>query len=770
MRSIWNELKRRKVVRVATTYTVCAWLLIQVVVSVEEPLGLPDWTDTLVLLLLGVGFFIAVVLAWAFDLTPDGIRRTARHPEGGSPSSGLTAGYALTLVGAGLFGAGAVWLAFRDTDAEWLRSTALPSVEAALSVGDWQTAFAHAVEIERRVPDAPELEELWPRMAWRTSIVTDPAGATTFRRPYAGDEDGWVSMGRTPLEDVRIPYGLSELRFELEGYRPLHRTIGGGHVNWEELGELRRSTDGLIGTGTFRLDPLDDGRERKVRVPGWDLPIGGELVTLEDFYLDRYEVTNAEYKAFIDAGGYDQRGLWDPVVTGGDTLAWEDATARFFVDATGRPGPSAWEAGDYPAGEDDHPVEGVSWYEASAYARFMGEELPTAQHWQRALAIASLAWQLPESNVDGTGTRPVSESAAISYAGAYDLAGNVREWTSTPTGEEFVILGGSWADPGYVVAVGNTSAQPLNRSRGNGFRLAITSDDPPVMARVRAEVPEGEVASSVLTREPVGDAVFQAYGRSFDYRRERLDDVVEEVAESRNWVREIISFDAGYRGERMRLYLYLPTAATPPYQTVVYWPGWDTFRLTSVDQYLAKQADFVLTTGRAVAFPVYQGTFERSDGSGRPAFNSTAYRDNALDAVKDLRRTLDYLETRTDIDARSFAFYGYSWGGVNGPAALAHEPRLRAAIIYVGHLRDDLAGSPEIDPVNALPRVRIPVLLLSGEFDFLVPIENARRYFDLLGSPIKEHVETPGSHFVPREELIRRSVDWLDRHLGRPTR
>lgn len=72
--SMLQEIRRRKVFQVAAVYSVVAWLVIQVVDVVNEPLNLPGWLDTVVIVLLGVGFPIAVILAWAFDLTPEGIR------------------------------------------------------------------------------------------------------------------------------------------------------------------------------------------------------------------------------------------------------------------------------------------------------------------------------------------------------------------------------------------------------------------------------------------------------------------------------------------------------------------------------------------------------------------------------------------------------------------------------------------------------------------------------------------------------------------------
>lgn len=74
--SFLGELKRRNVVRVAGVYAVVGWLLVQISASLEEAVGLPPWFDGLVVSLLVIGFPIALIFAWAFELTPDGIKRT----------------------------------------------------------------------------------------------------------------------------------------------------------------------------------------------------------------------------------------------------------------------------------------------------------------------------------------------------------------------------------------------------------------------------------------------------------------------------------------------------------------------------------------------------------------------------------------------------------------------------------------------------------------------------------------------------------------------
>ena len=95
----------------------------------------------------------------------------------------------------------------------------------------------------------------------------------------------------------------------------------------------------------------------------------------------RYEVTNKEYKEFIDGGGYDDLRYWTfPIYNNGIPISRE-AALELFVDKTGIRGPAQWEVGNYAYGQDNYPVTGISWYEASAYAAFRGKMLPTVYHW-----------------------------------------------------------------------------------------------------------------------------------------------------------------------------------------------------------------------------------------------------------------------------------------------------------------------------------------------------------------------------------------------------
>jgi dienelactone hydrolase len=666
------------------------------------------------------------------------------------------------MVAAGV-GAGFFWLFGHNGASDWLDTKAIPQIEKDIDGGDWEGAYKLTKAAQARVPDAPELAELWKRFSWRVTLESDPPGAKVYRRAYDAPESAWEELGRTPIKERRIPFGMSRLRLERDGYLPLERLFGSGILLGDEFPTSGTEIFAVVPAETYKLDTASTLPEGKVRVPGRSEVIGAEQVAFDDFFLDRTEVTNAAFKAFVDAGGYRTATYWDPIVRDGKPLPFEEAMA-LFVDKTGRLGPSTWEAGDYPDGQAGFPVSGVSWYEAAAYARFMRQELPTRYHWRHAFDGASMRWQLPAANLEGSGPRAVNDSKSMSFVGAFDLAGNVREWVANEQDGQRMILGGSYNDPANVAMNLGTMAPALDRSPGNGFRLAIMRDDPHVAELARAPAPQFSLAGWA---EPVSDELFAAYSRAFVYEKTPLKAKIEASETTRLWTRQRITFDAAYGGERMMLYLYLPTNGSPPYQTVTFWPGSNAALYTAIDQ-LGMRLDFVLKSGRAVAFPVFKGMIERGNGSFINAIaDPIAYRDLTIEQVKDLRRSIDYLETRSDIDPNAIAYFGHSWGGTSGPAALAHEPHIKAAILYLGFVFPGL--EPEIDSINALPRVKVPTLLLNGEFDS-VPLENTRHFFSLLGTPPedKKHVIAIGGHFVPQDVLVRETLDWLDKYLGPP--
>jgi iron(II)-dependent oxidoreductase len=203
------------------------------------------------------------------------------------------------------------------------------------------------------------------------------------------------------------------------------------------LQDLAEAT-ALVPEGEVLLGQIDESPEAGDLDFGETAASQVRAVRVEPLFLDRYPVTNAQFYEFVAAGGYQDAALWDttilPAVLG-------------FVDQTGQPGPRFWSGGCYDAAKKDHPVVGVSWYEAAAYARWAGKRLPTDAEWVKAgswpasLAVTTRSqrrypWgdgmDRGRANLWGSGpkgTVPVTAFAdGVSVGGVYQLIGNVWEW------------------------------------------------------------------------------------------------------------------------------------------------------------------------------------------------------------------------------------------------------------------------------------------------------------------------------------------------------
>ena len=221
----------------------------------------------------------------------------------------------------------------------------------------------------------------------------------------------------------------------------------------------------------------------------------------------------------------------------------------------------------------------------------------------------------------------------------------------------------------------------------------------------------------------------------------------------------------------MFAYLYLPRQSRPPLQTVVLFPGSNAIdtRSSAEIPWMTDLLGFIFKSGRALVFPVYKGTYERGDDLKSDYPNtSISWRDHVIAWSKDLGRSIDYLETRPDIDSRKLAYFGASWGGSMGSVLPAVEPRIKACVLVSPGFNLQ-KSRPEVDELNFAPRVTVPVLMLNGRFDYFYPPETSQEpMFRFLGTP-KEHkrrVVYDTGHNIPQNELIRETLDWLDKYLG----
>jgi formylglycine-generating enzyme required for sulfatase activity/dienelactone hydrolase/tRNA A-37 threonylcarbamoyl transferase component Bud32 len=650
----------------------------------------------------------------------------------------------------------------------------LAEIERLASDGAIAAAYELAGQVAEKVPNDTALARLRPMFTDFLNVVTDPPGALLFRRRYDAPEDAWELVGRTPLDSVLVPkrgIGGFSYRFRVEraGYRPVDFLphILSDWAQWRGVGRL----------DTLRMDREEDLPADMVRVPAFqmadNLHEGTEALTVGDYFMDRYEVNNAQYKAFLDAGGYSKPEYWiEPFER--DGAVWSrDQAMREFVDRTGRPGPSTWELGTFPEGQGNYPVSGISWYEAAAYARFVGKELPSSWHWVRAALRhqRETSWiYIPESNLGGKGPRPVG--GAMNAYGLYDIAGNVREWGRNRIEGGRVTRGGAWGDAEFHVGwlIGRP---PMDRSPDNGIRLVRQSEPDSTAAHFLADV-RPSVRKDFTNAKPVGDAEFRIYARLFDYDSLPLAPATELSDTSAYYRMEKVTFAAAYGGERMAVYVFLPRNAQPPYQPIIFWPGSGAMTSTTLKgEEMLQWVGFIPRSGRALVLPLYKGSYERDDAEFSTRISlpqpNNYYRDLAIQWVKDLRRTIDWLETRKDMDAGRVGLYGISWGGQIAPVALAVEPRVRATALDIGGLWAGSVAPPEVEPVNYLPRVTSPVLMLNGRYDVVFDYETSQLpFFRLLGTPAadKRHYVYPTSHEVPMDKLVPLVLDWFDRYLG----
>ncbi|MBI3665177.1 MAG: SUMF1/EgtB/PvdO family nonheme iron enzyme, partial [Acidobacteria bacterium] len=592
---------------------------------------------------------------------------------------------------------------------------------------------------------------------------------------YAAVKGEWRYLGRSPMDGVRIPKGYFRWKYTLQGFAPVE--AAGSEPSTKTI----LDKEGAAPPGMARV-PVGEFRALLAGI--------GVLgpVELGDYWIDRYEVTNRQFKEFVDRGGYQKRENWKyQFVKEARVLTWEQGMAEFH-DSTGRPGPSTWEAGGYPAGQEDFPVAGVSWYEAAAYAEFAGKSLPTIYHWYRAAAVPAAPYIVPLSNFGGSGPARVGTYEGIGPYGTYDMAGNVKEWSWNEEAGRRYILGGGWNEPAYLFSWAEPRL-PFDRSRLNGFRCvkyAGSGGAPEALAR-----PITRVFRDFTKEKPVSADVFQVYKSMYSYDRTDLNPVIEsEDNSSEFWRKQKVSFNAAYGSERVIAYLFLPKNKPGPHQTVIFFPGAGAVGArSSEDLPYEKALDFLMKSGRALLFPIYKGTFERSFDrwSGDPA----AIRDRAIQWRKDLGRSIDYLQSRNDIDSQKLAYCGHSMGSRTGVILLPLEDRLKVAVLLdggfsLGRMAGDMPrplpgpgkpppemvrGLPEADPVNFAPRVKIPVLMINGRYDFIFPVEAAQiPLFRALGTPTKDkrHVifETPHNVFTAGSDMVREVLDWLDRYLG----
>jgi dienelactone hydrolase len=292
-------------------------------------------------------------------------------------------------------------------------------------------------------------------------------------------------------------------------------------------------------------------------------------------------------------------------------------------------------------------------------------------------------------------------------------------------------------------------------------------------------LPAEAMASLVLHQRdfakahPASDDVFRIYRNLYAYDRTPLHASTETLHDSSDkWTKEKVTFDAAYGNTRMSAFLFLPKNTRPPFQAVVFFPSARVNFLSSSES-LGDLTfmDYVVDSGRAVVYPIYAGLYERR--AARPTLPGPALvRETTIEWSKDLGRTIDYLETRPDIDKSRGGYLGVSQGSAYGVIFAALEDRLKAVVLLDGGYFQQQNPTAGLDQVDFAPRVTRPVLMINGRYDATFPLQSAQEpLFRMLGTPAadKRHVVFDTTHDVrqQRSTLVHEVLAWYDKYLGR---
>ncbi|MFQ5823396.1 MAG: protein kinase [bacterium] len=663
----------------------------------------------------------------------------------------------------------------------------LPKIENLAQAGKYAESYDLAVQAEKRLKSDSTLMRLLPIISDKLTVVSEPESARVFLKRFAPDEQGNFPdkeyVGITPITDTRIARGSYKVYLQKEGYVPVERIASS---------ELNRAYVFIGGSPDVKLEvkliESDKAPENMVFVPGGDYKLVSydtpttDQVHLDDYFIDRYEVSLKEYKEFVDAGGYLKKTYWKhPFIKDSKQLSWEEAI-KHFTDRTGLPGPHNWVNQEYPEGKQNHPVTHITWYEAAAYAEFVGKSLPTIFQWEKASRDRRLThfsgvvmpWGFVRpkeriehrANFNGKDTKPVdSYEFGISPYGCYNMVGNVKELCLNEIDGGYATTGGSWKDPNYV-AYRYGVFPGFYASSSLGFRCVRNSAE--------ATGDQGAMRIDLERRtpsySPVDETSFKNFLSHYKYDKKPLNAQIIETIETVHWTREKVTIE-GIRGDRIIAYLYLPKRATKPFQCINFVAGDDVFYARTTSEHTEWLLAPQMKSGRAVLAVVWWGALEReelgSDVLWRREINTVRYREGMVRSATEFSIGLDYLATRDDIDIDKLAFLGLSGGAHRGVIFPSVENRYRSVIFIGGGLTErDQQRLPEVNPINFVPHIKPPKLVLSGKHDEVLPVNTCVvPLYNLLSKP-KQLTLTEGGHIPPLEERVPVINKWLDETLG----
>tara|TARA_B110000285_G_scaffold183047_1_gene207047 strand:- start:1512 stop:3761 length:2250 start_codon:yes stop_codon:yes gene_type:complete len=603
----------------------------------------------------------------------------------------------------------------------------LPKISIAYDNNNINYVFKKSKELLAEYPENQILKSFFIKSSWKINVDSDIDKTDVYVK-YGGDSI-WNYIGKTPIDSLRVP-GLGYWDdFNLKLINGKTEYIGSkGEYGFFNISLIEKLPDGFV---------LKKSKEDVfMNMPGVYF---GSNIKIDAFGVSKKEVSNYEFKTFIESGGYENPDYWDfPIIINGHEYSFDEAKS-LFTDRYGKSGPKNWSYGEYPDGEGEFPVNGVSWFEARAYAKYKSLDLPNIYQWLDAALLSGFTSKLPElknSNYNSTKLKNVKfQSANLNLLP--NIAGNVREWVINPHGSDRrSILGGAFNANEYTF---NSfySLNPLDRSVQNGFRLVKNFDN------------ENEENNNFNIRHiernfddeiGVSDEVFEVYKSQFDYPKAPLKVKTSELkSPNPNYSIEKFEMDTPYNSDE-KLYGFIISSKEFKNKSVpiIEFPTAGAIFSDKfiIDENLLKERKYILDEGYSLIIPVYYNNYDRE----KPLKDwwpneSEEYKNAIIKIGKDFKRVIDYLETREDLEIKKLSYLGYSWGSVTSNILLAIDERVKSAAIFIGGLMLQKSRK-EIEAHIYLRRIKIPILHIVGKLDGIFEYEDSFLPWNkLIGTP-----------------------------------
>ena len=300
-----GRLKRNSLIRAVTGYAALAFISVQAVQLVSGTFGLSQDFNKNLIWVFVAGFPFLVVATWAYSSKLSTLK--------------ILGVFALVLA-----------LGYSAGTYIWVNSVLAPKISAFIHSDDYVSAWQATNQVDAIAPFFSKADEVFPEISSMAELHVDQDGVDVYWKPYGMDNQDWFFLGTTPLGKQRLPNGLLELKMQKEGFESQFFSVLNPSMRFGNSNVFDWTLEPI------KLRPEDSSPPGMVYIQGGNFVPGItgqgiDPVNLNSFYIDKTEVTNRQFKEFMNAGGYDNRQYWVDMEFVKDGISLTMEQAKHFV-------------------------------------------------------------------------------------------------------------------------------------------------------------------------------------------------------------------------------------------------------------------------------------------------------------------------------------------------------------------------------------------------------------------------------------------------------